>query len=83
MVEKGNHAKVEAAPAVRVVNAVEPGSYEAGLISQSHDLGAFEEHVKDVLGALKAYAGDDPEKIEKFIKAYHKGVILKPEEKKI
>lgn len=66
-------------PNVHVEVAIKPGSYEAGLISQSYDLDAFERHVKEVLTAAKAYAGDDPKKMEKFIDAYHKGVILRSE----
>jgi len=65
-------------PNVHVEVAIEPGSYEAGLISQSYDLDALERHVKEVLTAAKAYAGDDPKKMDEFVEASHRGEILKP-----
>jgi len=59
-------------PSARLIDA------SGGILSSMYDLDAFEKHVKEVLTALQAYAGDDPKKIEEFTEAYHRGIILKP-----
>jgi len=66
-------------PPARIFNTTVPGSYEAGLISQNYDLDVYKAHVAEILEAAKAYAGDDPKKMDEFVEAYHRGEMLRPE----